>query len=237
MSAFPKKIDDKIKNASVSIHFTSSIPSDAIQGMSYDVLVNELNYQRIQLNNIISAIPDLQFEQLPYFVNNTEKIRIDINENHLVFNLINEYIGWNNYKKNILLVLSSFLKRDIINDFQRISMRYISVYEKVKIFEKTKINLTFVGMNLPSAATTQIRTEFEQDGVYSIINLASVLKNENDDYYSIIDIDSIRFLNTTAVTDINFLEVELEKIHDQEVNLYFGLLKPEFILTLNPIYR
>jgi uncharacterized protein (TIGR04255 family) len=235
MSNIPKKINDTIENAIVGIRFHTDIPQEALNGMCYDILVNELGYERIQPNKIISTIPNVKIEIVPYFTHSTKKIRIDISENNIVFNITGKYVGWTDYRKYILETLKILFQKKIIKDIYRISMRYISVYQDIRIFEKTKIELTF-GMELPSNLTTQIRTEFEQNGVFSIINLANGFKNTDDNIFSIIDIDTISLFQDKVISEIPAIEAILEKVHNQEVNLYFGLLKPDFLNSLNPKY-
>lgn len=73
----------------------------------------------------------------------TDKIKIQIQPNSIIFNCLNEYIGWNLYKIEIEKVLEQVSKSSVIEKFVRIGIRYISEYPNIDLQECVKFSFSF----------------------------------------------------------------------------------------------
>jgi uncharacterized protein (TIGR04255 family) len=83
---------------------------------------------------------------------------------------------------------------------------------------------------------SQFRTEFQTDDFLAVITLVNKYPKEANSFFSIIDIDVIKAIPKEE-NSMETLIATLEQAHSKEKNIFFSLLKKEFLDTLNPQYK
>ena len=124
----------------------------------------------------------------------------------------------------------------IIESVQRIGVRYISQFDDIAIFGKLKLSL---GLDISNKnyTTTQIRSEYDEDGFKIILNLLNNfqrLDNNVQRNFSTMDIDVITIYE--SISNVNEIIDNVDKAHFKQKSTFFSLLSEEFLKTLNPEY-
>jgi len=244
----PIKISpDNIKDSFVEVKYLSSLPFEVLVGYFYNALSENYFYtnqpkQSKKQNQLIANIPhEITFNLggLNFFY--SDKLKIQIQQNSIIFNCTDTYIGWNEYKEEMQNALTKIFTIKEIEVFNRVGIRYISEYSEVDIKDVTKFEFTF-GIPQIKSNTFVFRTEFDWDEFRIIVSLqhkSPVLnaidrKNMELQQISVIDIDIItEGLEIKNATD---LLKKIEVTHSKEKEVFFSILKEEFIQTLNPVY-
>jgi uncharacterized protein (TIGR04255 family) len=246
----PKKITpDRIRDSIVQVHFTSNIPFEALIGILFKPM-NELgfNYTNRHLPKSKGSFPitpagDQFFEiNIPpqhFFFN--EKVKIQLFNNSLIFNCLGDYIGWELYISAIKSILEKVTSEGDIACFNRVGIRFVSEFPNIDVFDITNFKLEMKGMNLP-LLTGNFKIEWYENPYNIIVNLASKLPlpafnkivSEIINCVSLIDIDVI--LKDIDISKISELFEVIENNHRKQKELFFGLLKEDFLKTLKPEY-
>lgn len=86
-------------------------------------------------------------------------------------------------------------------------------------------------------STTQIRSEYDEDGFKIILNLLNNFERaENNTIrkFSMVDIDVIKFYQ--SLSNVSELLESVDKAHFKQKSTFFSLLNEEFLKSLNPEY-
>ena len=224
----PIKISpDKLKDAIVEIGFESEYPIEVIIGMIFHSLDNTYYYTNRPLDN------KTNFKGSSLFYNN--QIKLLITKNFLTFNILNKYIGWEEYKKEIEKVLTQITKkRSPIIDFVRASVRFISEHQNINISDSFKFNFSFGMPNIVSDVYS-FRSEFKQDDLNVFLNIQSNIRTNQSKNIniSIIDID---VLNNVRCNTCKEIIQAVSIAHEKQKDIFFSLIKEDYLKTLNPIY-
>ena len=237
--ALPKKIDSRcIKDAIVEVRYTSPFPFEILVGYIFQNLDETYTYTNRSLSN-----PDFnQVDGINIRIGNqylffNDKIKLQIQPNSFIFNCLKEYILWPDYINEIERVLVQILKIDEIKLFTRIGVRYISEFENINFMETLNFSFTF---NQPDtiSKTFSFKSEFAKDDCHVILQINNLLKRVDQDNttYSQIDIDVINQNLNIDANNVETLLIEINKLHTIEKELFFGLLRADFLQSLNPIY-
>jgi uncharacterized protein (TIGR04255 family) len=237
----PKEINPcPIVEAVVEIRFSTNIHSSAVFGIVYNKFKDKFpTVEKLPILDIPDQIrekdPNLIFK--PYFTVKNSDSLIKVGPRVLTINQRDIYKGWGNYSVTIYEVLEKIKKLNIITTIKRLGIRYTNFFEGIDIFEKINLKVLHSGKQILGNPTF-IRIEIP-DGNFSnllqIANKANYSKgNKPPKDGSIIDIDTVmdKSLNT-FFKDFNKI---IEEGHFVEKKLFFGLLNPGFLKTLNPIY-
>jgi uncharacterized protein (TIGR04255 family) len=231
----PKNINPcPIVDALLEVRFTSNINANAVFGLIYSVL--QKDFQKVetlpilQLPDIVRASdPNLKYK--PYYKISNENFVIQIGPDVISISSFPKYLGWESFSKIIFDALTKIESVGIINVIERIGIRYINFFE-TNVFEKVNLKVC-IGTDDILYKNTIIRTEIEQGEFNSTLQVANNAII-NDKLGSIIDIDSFVTKNLDA-----FFSRKTELInagHLKEKELFYSLLKPEFLNSLNPTY-
>lgn len=248
----PKKITpDGIRESIVQIFYTSEIPFEPIVGYLYGVLgalgfrytnrplrqqkgVSGTNQQELNLGELIIVPQHFFFD---------EKIKIQLHQNgSLIFNCINEYIGWTEYFTFIKNVISTLIENKIIVSSTGIGIRYISEFPNIDILEKIKFSFEIEGLK-NEISNGNFRIEWENTPHRIIANIGSKLpipsiiesSDVRIEYVSLIDLDIIVRNFETSNNDELF-EI-IDSTHTKQKVIFFSLLREEFLKTLRPEYE
>ena len=240
----PRKITpDRIRDSIVEIRYNTDIPFEALIGIFYQAVNGSFKYTNRPLGKqqfpIVSSLPQeitLSLGGLSLFHN--DRIKVQLQPNSIIFNCVNDYIGWENYKteiENTMTIFSAIIK---IDNYTRIGMRYISEYANHDLVDCVKFSFTF-GLPEIKSETYSFRSEFKWEEYKIILNLNNkllIVKEHGNQPTptSIIDIDVID--ESVNENDLKTLLIKFEKIHSKEKDVFFSILKEGFLETLKPEY-
>jgi uncharacterized protein (TIGR04255 family) len=237
--SLPKKISPcPILEANTEVRFDSEMPSEAVFGIVYNQLKKEFkDLEKLPILQIPEEIrsqdPILKF-QACYRLRSENSV-ISIGPKVISFACVNEYAGWENYSSKVIEIFSKVKASGIINKTLRVGLRYINFFEN-NIFNRINLSAK-IGESSLQSNNTFIKTEFTKNKfsfILQVANKANVLVGEKQKVGSIIDIDTS--ISDFSV-DIFSMSPELvDAAHSEEKQLFFSLLKEDFLESLNPEY-
>jgi uncharacterized protein (TIGR04255 family) len=146
-----------------------------------------------------------------------------------------EYVGWHSFFKNIIVFFDKVKESGVISKPESLLLKYINFFEG-DIYEHINLQVQLLNENHHSNNLV-LRTEFREDNFIKVLQVANnvtVSGSFGQRQGSLIDI-------TCAYDKSENLLEEFDKIIEQthliEKQLFFGLLKPDFLETLKPEYN
>ncbi len=231
----PVKIDPcPITEAIIEIRFVTPKPEDAVFALIYNVVQEKYPHiEKLPLHQIPEDVrkenPDLVNK--PIFRLSSDSHLLHIGRQVVSVIVQEPYPGWNDFSSETLRVFDLISGLGIIDSVSRLGIRYRNFFS-FDIFPK--INLSIALNNEPFfSEETTFRAVIPSDLFRSTLlvnNTATYVKRSEKG--SVIDIDTF----STDVSERFFERVEelITKGHQVEKELFFNLLKPEFLETLNP---
>jgi len=148
----------------------------------------------------------------------------------------NEYPGWAALENEMTWLLTELQKIGFIAEGERLGVRYINFFD-LDIFEKLLLDVLTGGKRL-AGAELSIATVLPRPPLTArlqVVNSAILGTGDTARRGSVFDVDVwLRSL------DFDLFQNGLAKFgeaHQFEKQIFFGLLKPEFLTTLNPVYE
>jgi len=243
MTRLPSKLKhDTIIEAIFELRFEPALLNEAVFGAIYPIVRDRFgDLQHIplppsQLPDVIRNT-DIQFKYQPLHKLQGNGLSVSIGPRVVSFSAMKPYIGWSKWKPTILTVLSNIFNSNVIKYVERTGLRYLNFIE-LNIFPLINVNVEIINRNVELKSTT-IRTEITDGEYLKILQLANnVSINENGliKNGSCIDIDIVRNRGISNDAFEKDLEVILNKSHEIEKQLFFNILKPDFLSELGPTY-
>lgn len=235
----PQKINPcPIIEAIVEIRFESDVPPDAIFGIIYNEFKDEYNkVEKLPILQLPETLrtkdPNLKYQ--PYFKLIQENFLLQTGPNVLSLVNINDYVGWSTFSAKIIETFLKAEKLKVISKTNRLGIRYINFFE-VDIYENLNLEFFLAGNPLVSEQIT-FRSILRTGKFLSnlqILNKGNITVKNFQKSGSIIDIDSY-FLTEKENIFANISEL-LKIGHQEEKELFFKLLKDNFLQKFNPVY-
>ena len=233
----PKKITPSpILESTVEIRFETLFPSDAVFGILYPHLSEQYKkFEKLPILQIPEILrsqdPNLKYQ--PAYKLIDSDFWVQIGSNVISITNVNSYVGWAEFSERINKILTYLTNSNLVSKVTRFGIRYISFF-CLDIFEKIKIDITLDGDRLPSEQFI-IRTLLRREEF--LVNLQVANKTTIDKFTeigSIIDIDT--FIENEDLTLSAIGDLFLEKSHQEQKKLFFGILNQEFLDSLNREY-
>jgi uncharacterized protein (TIGR04255 family) len=146
------------------------------------------------------------------------------------------YPGWPNVSSDMKTAFEPIVAAGFITRIERFGLRYINFFEGNVL---PKLAMSFMIEDAPVVAIgTQFRTIVDEEGCKVILQIANgvSLINAPGQVGSIIDVDCFAEL-PSSTGDLNrSFSVFIENAHAAEKRLFYRLLKPDFLQSLNPTY-
>ena len=228
-----------IVDALVELRFEARVDTNAVFGLIYGTLMQNYSgrVENLPIMQLPEAVrvsdPALKFKPLYRIIN--KDVLIQIGTDVISISSPLPYIGWTTFKRHVLDIIMLICKGKIINRVVRLGHRYVNFFESDlldKITMHFQMTDGYAIQNL--IITTQVKdTDFDNTVQFSN-NAALNLGSPNQKNGSIIDIDTFRDYSDDYF--LGNIETEIEKAHQCEKTLFFSLLKPQFIDSLNPQY-
>ena len=233
--ALPRAINPcPILDALFEIRFTVKIHPSAVFGLIYNALQVDFpkveNLPILQLPEAFRAT-DPNFKFKPHYRISNEKFATQIGPDVVTISSFPKYAGWDEFSKQIFSILDRIENVGIVNTVTRIGIRYINFFDN-DIFKDIDLKI-YIGENDIAYKNTIVRTEIEQDSFKSSLQVANNA-NHNNKLGSIIDIDT--FADSELKDFFAKKETLISDGHTKEKELFYSLLKEDFLKTLNPTY-
>jgi uncharacterized protein (TIGR04255 family) len=246
--SLPKKLNpDNLKDTLVEIRYARGIPQELMLGFASSILV-PLGYQYLPVpnQNINIALDNNQQIAFGLGSNNggffiKDDIRIQFVANQIIFNcLADRYVGWEKYFQTISGIISVLFDKEAIRDFNRVSIRYISEFKNIDIYQGIKgtIDISNAGLKLDNSI---LRLADESNNLKTYVTLTNKARRislspqeQKIVEASLIDINI--YENFNPVSDLDILSNKLNQIHAKQKEIFFGLINNDFLDKLNPEY-
>ena len=228
-----------VVEAIVELRFQAEFPDEAVFGVIYNSFHNETGEIEklpiLQLpESIRSTDPNLIYK--PHYRLRTGEYTIQIGPKVFSLANINEYVGWDTFSTVIDNKLQKLFNLGIIKSIERFGLRYINLFSDMNIYEKSTLKI-HLGENNQYRNKINLTMAMPTGDFLSkliLVNNAEVklqLK-EKTVKGSLLDIDVAleKKINIKKITGI------VEQAHNEEKKLFFSLLNPDFLETLNPDY-
>jgi len=233
---------DTILEAIFELRFEPEPPNEAVFGVIYPIIMKKFQNLKhiplpiLQLPNVVRN-SDPQFKYQPLNRLQGDGLSISIGPHVVNFSIIKPYIGWSNWKPSILDILNNLSAERIIKNVERTGLRYLNFVER-DIFPLINVEIKIIDSTIKQASTA-VRTEIP-DGEYikviQLTNGASINVNGQNKIGSLIDIDIIRNKNMQNYDFKINLETILDKSHTMAKQLFFDIIKKDFLNELDPVY-
>jgi uncharacterized protein (TIGR04255 family) len=227
-----------IIDAVIEIRFKSDLFSNAVFGVIYNVLKSEFqNPEKLPILQIPEQLRDIDpnFKFKPHYKIQNQTSIIQIGPDVLSISSPIPYIGWDAYSLCINKYLQIIISLNVISEVSRLGMRYISFFQS-DIFQSINLNVE-INDKRHNCHNSLFRTEL-QSGTFTntlqIANNVTQVINNQTKIGSVIDIDTNKMYNGKDF--LTSYSTEIQNAHLEEKQLFFGLLKPDFLKSLNPVY-
>ncbi len=233
----PNKISPcPIVNCTIEIIFErrEEVPNDAVFGMIFNAIGNDFKtHEEHPLKKFFDLRDDLKYEPHYKLINDNFEFQIGSNVLALVNPINNQnYVGWDDLSKKFYSLIEKIEKLGLINNYLKIGVRYINFFDFFAVFDIID-GLFFQNNIFSTLNNTIVRTTIEDDNyvnILSISNKAEIgIENEIRKEGSIIDIDSFYENDDGSINDFKTLKKHLEKVHNNEKQLFFNLLNNEYL--------
>ncbi len=236
----PKKINPcPIAEAICEIRFESNIPDDAIFGVIYNCFKEEFeDYIKLPILQLPEQIRsnDQNLIYKPHYKLLKNDFQLQVGPK--VFSCINigPYIGWDKFSDYLYRVFDKIEELNIIQLIKRIGLRYINVFPKLDIYQKSNFKITLDESNIDSIKNI-VYVEIKDENCIlnlRVLNNSEIDINEEKILGSLIDIDTI--LINYPEKSLKQLKPLIDKAHVCEKKLFFKLLSEDFLNSLQPEY-
>ena len=233
----PKEISpNPIVISTVEVRYKSEISSQKLFPIVYNLFREVLpEFEQISLPvELKESNPNLKYN--PDYVLSNEKYKLSFSDCVISFENQNSYQLWTNYSKFITESINKFFSINHINFIDRIGVRYASVLDKTEDVNQVlnfnpSINSDIYKQNFEHFSTKLSIGEISL--FLQVYQNAQSTKIGNKISGVYVDIDASQigeFKPDNQILDI------INNLHLEEKKLFFSLLKPEFLKSLNPIY-
>lgn len=228
-------------DALIEFRFEAAIAKSAVFGVIYNLIRNDyrgnvINLPILQIPEQIREVdPNLKFK--PLYRIEGDKFIIQIGYDVLSISSKMPYVGWPEFSQHSLSLINKIIQEGIIKRVSRLGHRYINFFRGDIT---NSLTMSFSMTEKYVSENLLIRTDV-RDG-----NFMNTLQFANNANYrpnpstseivgSLIDIDTSREYSDNFF--IENREQEINMAHECEKKLFFSLLKPTFLETLNPTFE
>ncbi len=238
MNKLPTKISPcPIMEATVELKFSSDLPKGAVFGILYNSLKDtfgnvEMLPPTMSSIEAIENDPNLKYKGLYKLTDGTFNIQVGYDV--VTFHSPTQYVGWKNFLENLILFFEKVKKSGVVNKIEDLVLRYLNFFE-IDIYDHIHLKIDLLNQEHISENLV-MRTEMRDGDFTKILQLANnitVTGSFGEKTGSLIDVTCV-YNEQDALQSFATI---INKAHKIEKELFFGLLKPEFLTSLNPDYE
>jgi uncharacterized protein (TIGR04255 family) len=237
----PKSISPcPIVEAVFESRFQTDAPEEAVVGMVYQALREEFpKMSALPLASLPQQMrkADRELTYQPLHRLEGERMVLLIGPRNFAIASKGDYLGWQKYRADALRVFETVAATGIFQKVERFGLRYISFFEG-DVLSNLTLSVQLQEKEIQGSESF-FRTILQWEGCSCHLQVGKDLKlsNRDDKAGSVLDIDAFATLPTPSGSLLDDAEVFLETAHHAEKDLFFTLLKPEFLATLSPTYE
>jgi uncharacterized protein (TIGR04255 family) len=233
----PLKIEpERLKDTLIEIRYQSEQIFEYRLGLFHKVLTEHgltpsipFNAHPLELNPTNFLIADS-----PINIFKNDILRLSVYNDRLVFNSNNTYQGWAVYGSQVKKLIELLLGNNLLGNIHWIGLRYVSEFVNIQIFDQLIWSFQYQWSDETAAVNTIFRTEWLDGNLRIIVNLVNNAVRE-EQRYSLMDVDVNLAMDIESLTLLQLNE-HLDGFHAKEKEIFFGLMKPDFLTSLNPTY-
>jgi len=227
--------------STIEVRYYSKIGSNKLFNLVYKAFMQELpNFEQ---NTLPQGIKETnpQFKYAPDYILSNENYKLSFSNNVLSFENVAEYKLWGNYFPFISKSIKAFFELGHIDYVERIGVRYASVLDKTQSASEVINDVPAINVEGYDQKFEHYRSNLKKDNISILLQIfdnAKAAKNGVNSSGVYIDIDA-SFTGKLDKNEGAFLDEVLkyvDKLHSIEKELFFSLMKPEYLSTLNPKY-
>lgn len=238
----PKKITPSpVKDVVAEIRYKDDDKAEIFAGMIYSAFKDKYNcqFQRLPINDTPIALqkanPLLKYQA--HYVVDIGDVTIRISLASVSVAIKGIYKGWKWYYTFVKEFIETLQGLKLINSLERLGLRYSSFFPE-DISDKIRVNIK-ISDNDFKQAKNYVRTEWNESDTTYILQISNnVILNENEKHIngSLIDIDVSKSFDQSTFL-IKDYEALLVRFHESQKKIFFNILKPEFLDSLQPEYE
>jgi uncharacterized protein (TIGR04255 family) len=237
MTRQPIRIDAPIEEATFELRFRPAIYPGAVFGLIYralqDTHAGEVTRLPImQLPDEIREKDELLIYRPHYRIRN-ERFTVQVGPRVLLISCADPYPGWDHFSEEIYADLAAVLQQEVIDEVERLGLRYVNRFTK-----NVSDQLTITVVTDSEAIQTgnySLGLSVEKDEFTNYVFIDNEAPAEGTPRMTLIDIDTY-LTRRFDVRNWDYRDT-IERMHTTEKQVFFGLLKDEFVQTLNPQYE
>lgn len=224
-------------DALIEFRFEAAIAKSAVFGVIYNLIRNDyrgnvINLPILQIPEQIREVdPNLKFK--PLYRIEGDKFIIQIGYDVLSISSKMPYVGWPEFSQHSLSLINKIIQEGIIKRVSRLGHRYINFFRGDIT---NSLTMSFSMTEKYVSENLLIRTDVRDGNFMNTLQFANNANyrpnpNTSEIVGSLIDIDTSREYSDNFF--IENREQEINMAHECEKKLFFSLLKPTFLETLN----
>lgn len=228
-------------DALIEFRFEAAIAKSAVFGVIYNLIRNDyrgnvINLPILQIPEQIREVdPNLKFK--PLYKIEGDKFIIQIGYDVLSISSKMPYVGWPEFSQHSLSLINKIIQEGIIKRVSRLGHRYINFFRGDIT---NSLTMSFSMTEKYVSENLLIRTDVRDGNFMNTLQFANNANyrpnpNTSEIVGSLIDIDTSREYSDNFF--IENREQEINMAHECEKKLFFSLLKPTFLETLNPTFE
>lgn len=222
--------------STIEVRYVSSIESNKLFNLVYGSFMQELPI--FEPNNLPSDIKksNIQFKYSPDYTLRNENYKVSFSNNVLSFENMAEYKLWGNYFPFISKCINKFFSLIHIDKVERIGVRYGSVLDKTEGAGQVLNEVPIINIIGYDPRFEHYRANLKIEDIKILLQIfdnAQASKNGIKTSGVYIDLDAFYEGNLSSADEVLNM---VNKLHSEEKKLFFTLMKPEYLETLNPKY-
>jgi uncharacterized protein (TIGR04255 family) len=238
----PKRINPcPIIDSVVELRFDSEFPVDAIFGVVFAAVKNEYaGFQRLPVSEVpeVIRIQDPNLKYAPFYQAVSSSFILRVGPRVISLSNVGEYVGWDKFFLKLKEVLEKLKGTGVVAKFTRLGIRYIDFFEG-DIFNNVNLTIPEIQVNeKPLPSKQQVYRSLVENGKFltniQIANNTQVTVRSVQKTGSLFDSDT--FFEAASGFNFTGLNELIDECHVREKEIFFSLLKQEFINTLHPEY-
>ena len=240
MTNLPKKITPcPIVEVILEIRFRTEVPEDAVFGLLYNSVKKDFSdFESLPILGIPAKIR-MQDESLRYSAHYRAKkdnFLLQISPRAITISNVEGYVGWASFFEKITEIYNQIMETGIIQDIERVGLRYINVFKDINVFEKSNIIVSLKNENI--IERTEVTTHIPSKHGICILKMISRSEiqfgdNSEKTFGSVVDIDAVvdhEHFKDDVMKSINYA-------HDIEKKLFYTILSDTYLDTLKAEYE
>lgn len=223
---------DSIKEAILDLRFSDRVDEKLLADKISEFLKTQSTVSEVVTLPADIREKDSQLRITPGYVIRKNNFVVGVGLHNIVFDYLEPYDGWDNWFSKIneiINLVNSDEKFKHIKVYQYV-LRYIDIFDK-DITECCDIALTIGGIELNKKFA--YRTELKDRGydIHVIIDSAAKAAQTRVDIGVGEAIQNIEIMNFNTE-----IENHINEMHKVSKQYFFGILKDDFVKTLEPVY-